>query len=157
VSKRLLCRRAVGGSEKGEDPRQSIVAASELGSAPSDCRLAPQADVPPSISQRSQPKHPHRFASRVSISGRLAGNPRPTQNIIPPSLAYPASDPLISRQFSAPTLLAQALQYPRSIGTHSDETSHDSCRIELDFLPCSEHSKSVSAPAVSASDSSCPP
>ena len=77
-----------------------------------DCRLACQAVIPPSTFQRSQPKTPHRFDSRVSILGRPARNPRPDQNIVTPSLAYPASDPLISRQISSPTPLAQALHHP---------------------------------------------
>jgi hypothetical protein len=40
VSERLLCRRAVGEGKKGEDPRQSIVAAFELGSAPGEFQVS---------------------------------------------------------------------------------------------------------------------
>ena len=120
-----------------------------------DCRLACQAVIPPSTFQRSQPKTPHRFDSRVSILGRPARNPRPDQNIVTPSLAYPASDPLISRQISSPTPLAQALHHPpvhwhalrRDLARQLPNRNLTSCPAPLDT------SKSVSTPAVSASDS----
>jgi hypothetical protein len=118
-------------------------------------RLACQAVIPPSIFQRSQPKNIHRFDSRVSISGRLARNPRPDQDTTPPSSAYPASDPLISRQFSSPTPLAQALHHPpvhwhalrRDLARQLPNRNLTSCPAPLDT------SKSVSTPAISASDS----
>jgi hypothetical protein len=156
----LLCRRAVGASQKGEDPRQSIVAASELGSVPCALLLSSSGRhaAVPSLNARSQ-RNPHRFHTRASISGSLPRNPRPTQNITPPSLAYPASDPLISRQFSSPTLLAQALQYPP---VHWHALRRDLARQLpnriLTSCPAAPNTfTSVSAPAASASDSSCPP
>lgn len=138
VSKRLLCRCAVGDGKKGEDLRQSIVAASELGSAPGGLQVSLSSRHPAVHLPTLATKDPHRFDSRVSILGRPARNPRPDQNIVTPSLAYPASDPLISRQISSPTPLAQALHHhPGPLARAPTRPRTTAAESKLDFLPCS--------------------